>query len=128
VSTDASAAEQGAELARLLPLVEAILLRLFGGADLALVRRVAEVELIHLTGPHPDLVFTPEPADPAWIDDLYRTGVGVVCGGQVVPVYPLLLPVTDAMLVAVPGLADPANTVPRLPADWRCRDDRLVPE
>lgn len=114
--TPEALAEQGIEFARLLPLVEAVIARLFGDTELVLMRSVpssdTQARVIRLVGPHPDLKFDTEAANPDWLDALSATEVAAASEGDPLSVYPLLIPTDEEPAAAVgAGLLDPVTMI-----------------
>jgi tetratricopeptide (TPR) repeat protein len=98
-TTPETAVELAVELDRLLPLAEATITRLYGASGLVLLRQLegttAPLQVIRLAGPHPDLVFVPESADPEWEDALRPAQVAALSDDEAIPVYPLLIPTEE---------------------------------
>jgi hypothetical protein len=95
-ATPGTVADREAELVRLIPLAETIVREVFGSADFVLLRALPDEngapKVIELTGPHPDLQFSVEDADPDWAEALAETEVAAQFHDEVLPVYPFLLP------------------------------------
>src|SRR5438874_914925 len=67
------------------------------------------VNIIRLCGPHPDLKFTAEEVEPAWVDALAPTRVAArFPEDAVIPVYPLLIPTDEPDSRTSIGLLDQA--------------------
>jgi hypothetical protein len=68
----------------------------FGVTDFVLLRALPSADsalrVMDLTGPHPDLRFAIQDADPDWAEALAETEIGAQFANEVLPIYPLLLP------------------------------------
>ncbi len=110
-ATPASIAAKAEELNRLLPLAETIVWRVFGAMDCVLLRTLpaedGAARIIELTGPHPDLRFAVQDADPGWAEALAETEIGAQFSEQVLPIYPLLLPNDAPEDISPTGLVEP---------------------
>jgi hypothetical protein len=114
-ATPAGVAAKAEELSRLLPLAETIVQTVFGDCDFVLLRALpagtGKQEVIELVGPHPDLHFAIQDADPDWAEALAETEVVAQFGEEVLPVYPFLLPMEASDDERPTGLLEPVAMI-----------------